>query len=299
MYRIDNDASTKLKNKLDSIAEERASWRALCFSYAAMADNITEHAFASAASNVIEPLLKQEDGSIFYCEDGEIVVLSSAVPKKIVDTVIDQMTYLFADYVADNSVESFCTHYDLSVNWDTLYQLTHKKCAAVQAALPTLPSTHASEPKTAATTSASILETMEKDIAEQNFSQPRNRDKPCVLVVEDDPLSQRLVGNILKKDHEVINAATGLEAYDAYLLNAPDIVFMDIGLPDTNGHQLLKRFIKINPDAYIIMLSGNGTKEAILTAMQLGAKGFVGKPFSQEKLLHYISLCPTLKELAA
>ena len=82
----------------------------------------------------------------------------------------------------------------------------------------------------------------------------------------------------------------------SYVNKAPDVLFLDIGLPDINGHEVLEKLFKLDPDAYVVMFSGNGDKENIMKAVELGAKGFVGKPFSQEKLLQYIQKSPFIQE---
>jgi DNA-binding NarL/FixJ family response regulator len=56
------------------------------------------------------------------------------------------------------------------------------------------------------------------------------------------------------------------------------------------------RLLELDPDAYIVMLSGQGNRENILHSMQLGAKGFIGKPFTPEKLFSYVHKCPFVQE---
>ena len=81
-----------------------------------------------------------------------------------------------------------------------------------------------------------------------------------------------------------------------YVNKAPDVLFLDIGLPDINGHDVLERLFKLDPQAYVVMFSGNGDRENVLKAVELGAKGFVGKPFTQEKLIQYIEKSPFIQE---
>ncbi len=66
-------------------------------------------------------------------------------------------------------------------------------------------------------------------------------------------------------------------------------------MPDVTRHELLEKIITIDPEAYIIMLSGNASQANIVQAMSLGAKGFIAKPFSREKIFQYIDRCPTIK----
>ncbi len=83
-------------------------------------------------------------------------------------------------------------------------------------------------------------------------------------------------------------------ALDKYTNIAPDILFLDINLPDVTGHELLEKILILDPDAYVIMLSGNCDRDNITQAISKGAKGFIAKPFTKDKLFQYIDRCPTI-----
>ncbi len=119
-----------------------------------------------------------------------------------------------------------------------------------------------------------------------------------VMVVEDDVLSRKLVRSILEKHYSTTVEANGWGALTSYVATAPDIVFLDIGLPDISGNDLCAKLLEIDPKAHIVMLSGNGNKENIACAVEKGAKGFVVKPFSTQKLLQHIQKCLTYKKSA-
>ena len=121
------------------------------------------------------------------------------------------------------------------------------------------------------------------------------RKQLTVLVVEDDPFTRRLVISTLKGQFDVIEAADGVQAIHAYEMHAPDLVFLDIELPDVNGHVILAKLLALDPSAFIVMLSANSIKENILAALEKGAHGFVSKPFTKEKLMHYLQLCETAR----
>ena len=84
-------------------------------------------------------------------------------------------------------------------------------------------------------------------------------------------------------------------ALETYARIAPDLLFLDINLPDVTGHELLEKIMRIDPDVYVIMLSWNADKQNISQAMQKGAKGYLAKPFLPDKLFQYIERCRTLK----
>ncbi len=109
-----------------------------------------------------------------------------------------------------------------------------------------------------------------------------------VMLVEDDPLTRRLVTNTFKENYALITAANAEEAIAGYLLHAPDIVFLDINLPDASGLSVLGQIMESDPEAYVVMFSGNSYLDNITTSLGTGASGFVAKPFKKDRMYHYI-----------
>jgi two-component system chemotaxis response regulator CheY len=136
--------------------------------------------------------------------------------------------------------------------------------------------------------SPELLATIHKRRAEHKIME--------IVVVEDDPFSRKLVHSSLNEFYAVSSAADGHNAISNYVFKAPNVMFLDIDLPDISGHEVLKKILEIDPDAYIIMLSGNGDKDNIMKAIQHGAKGFVAKPFTKDKLFTYIEKAPSFKQ---
>lgn len=123
----------------------------------------------------------------------------------------------------------------------------------------------------------------------------KNRVETEILIVEDDPFSRVLIKKSLEGFGNASIAEDGRMALAQYFKIAPDILFLDIGLPDINGHDVLAKILKHDPHAFIIMLSGKGDKDNIMKTIQNGAKGFVGKPFTREKLAQYIQKSPHIR----
>ncbi len=118
------------------------------------------------------------------------------------------------------------------------------------------------------------------------------RDKILIQIVDDDMLTRTLVSNVFKHKYDFCFAKDGQQTLSGYVRDAPDLVFLDIGLPDMSGHAVLGNIMLVDPLAYIIMLSGRKDGENVMKALELGAQGFVGKPFSKDKLFHYIKKIP-------
>lgn len=121
------------------------------------------------------------------------------------------------------------------------------------------------------------------------------RKETLVLIVEDDRFTAAYAANILNKDYEILHAKTGEDAIIAYIEHAPDIVFQDIHLPGLNGHETLNAIKKVDPAAYVIMLSVDAVKTNIVEASKGGASGFLKKPFTKERMIAMVKTSPFYK----
>lgn len=111
--------------------------------------------------------------------------------------------------------------------------------------------------------------------------------KPYVLVVDDEPDIRRLVREILEDEgYAVAVAKDGATARDSVSARTPNLILLDIWMPDVDGISLLKEFISVYKlQCPVVMMSGHGTVEAAVEATRLGAHDFIEKPLSLAKLL--------------
>ncbi len=107
-----------------------------------------------------------------------------------------------------------------------------------------------------------------------------------VLVVDDSITVRELMKQQLRENgiQNLSEAKSGTEAVQKYKTFLPDLVFLDINMPEMNGVQVLAKIMEFNPQAYVIMLSSLGTKEKISETLELGAKNFLMKPIENENL---------------
>ncbi|MCB9987951.1 MAG: response regulator [Rhodospirillales bacterium] len=123
----------------------------------------------------------------------------------------------------------------------------------------------------------------------------KKRTEPFVLLVEDDRFTAACAIDILNKQYKFSYVSSGEEAIISYIEHAPDIVLLDIHLPGLNGHETLHALKKIDPDAYVIMVSVDTMKTNIVSASKSGAAGFLKKPFAKDRLLAAIQKSPFIK----
>jgi two-component system chemotaxis response regulator CheY len=108
-----------------------------------------------------------------------------------------------------------------------------------------------------------------------------------VLIVDDALFMRSMIRDILKRDgYEVVGeAGTGIEAVGKYKELKPDVVTMDIIMPDMGGIEAASEIIEYDPQAKIIMCSAMGQQALVIEALQAGAKDFIVKPFQPSKVL--------------
>ena len=110
-------------------------------------------------------------------------------------------------------------------------------------------------------------------------------DAATILVVEDEPPIRRLLRATLgAHDYRALEAATGAEALSALRHHRPDLVLLDLGLPDIDGLVLIGRIRSISP-VPIVVLSSRGDEAAKVTALDAGADDYVTKPFGADELM--------------
>lgn len=112
-----------------------------------------------------------------------------------------------------------------------------------------------------------------------------------VLVVDDAAFMRMLMKDILIKNGFLVigEASSGSEAILKYKELQPDIVTMDITMPDMDGISSLKEIIKIDSSAKIIMCSAMGQQSMVMEAIQAGAKDFIVKPFHEERVIEALN----------
>jgi two-component system, chemotaxis family, chemotaxis protein CheY len=110
-----------------------------------------------------------------------------------------------------------------------------------------------------------------------------------VLVVDDAVVMRMMIKNILTKEgYEVVEAQNGLDAVEKYRAVKPDIVTMDMVMPDMDGISAVRQIIAEDPSAKIVMCSSMGQQQLVVEAVQAGAKSFITKPFQPPKILETI-----------
>ena len=115
-----------------------------------------------------------------------------------------------------------------------------------------------------------------------------------ILIVDDAAFMRMMLGNILKNaGHEIVGEAqNGKDGVELYSKLHPDIITLDITMPELDGLSALKLIRDIDVNAKVVMCSAMGQKAMVIEAIQNGAKDFIVKPFDAKKIVSTIEkLC--------
>lgn len=114
---------------------------------------------------------------------------------------------------------------------------------------------------------------------------------PKILVVDDAAFMRMNLKNILTNEGfgEVVEAENGEMAVQKYKNEQPDLVTLDITMPEMDGIEALEKIKEDDPDATVIMCSAMGQQSMVIKAIELGAKDFIVKPFDKGKIKEAVS----------
>ncbi len=111
-----------------------------------------------------------------------------------------------------------------------------------------------------------------------------------ILIVDDASFMRMMIKDILSKNgFDILGEAdNGLKAIEKYKELNPDLVIMDITMPEMDGIQAVKEIKKINSNARIVMCSAMGQQAMVIEAIQAGAKDFIVKPFQADRVVEAV-----------
>ena len=117
-----------------------------------------------------------------------------------------------------------------------------------------------------------------------------SKSRPTILICDDSLLVRRKMKDCLNEfgDFTIIEASTGQSSIELFRQYEPDLVFLDIVMPDKNGIDALKEMMEIKKDVKVIMLSSSGTKSHLKAAMEAGAHDFIQKPWEKSQIEHIL-----------
>ena len=111
-----------------------------------------------------------------------------------------------------------------------------------------------------------------------------------ILICDDAAFMRMMIKDILTKNGYAVagEAENGLKAVEKYAELKPDLVLMDITMPEMDGIQALKKIKSTDPAASVIMCSAMGQQAMVIESIQAGARDFIVKPFQADRVLEAV-----------
>lgn len=111
-----------------------------------------------------------------------------------------------------------------------------------------------------------------------------------ILIVDDAAFMRMMIKDILSKNGYTVvgEAENGIKAVEKYKEVNPDLVIMDITMPEMDGIQAVKQIKAVDSSAKIIMCSAMGQQAMVIEAIQAGARDFIVKPFQAERVVEAV-----------
>ena len=282
MKLITQDGASAFAAMVDTMAIDPASWQKWCVLHMTIEMPLGTAMDASGHIYAIHDInhhLNKVDGMAYLCEDMHLFVMCRNISDSDVSSIGRDISTILKRHF---ELRSEMALYHPAENWRGLRDICvqHGYVGACE---------YAGDEEEGANPLSLVAQEMEEVFFLNNKHRMKTAAQPPkIMLVEDDPLARRIVSTCLKDSQHLITATSAEEAVTNYMLHIPDIVFLDIGLPDHDGFSVMDAIKTHNPDAYIVMFSGKGYADYIAKSLQMGASGFVEKPFRKENLFHYI-----------
>jgi two-component system, chemotaxis family, chemotaxis protein CheY len=111
-----------------------------------------------------------------------------------------------------------------------------------------------------------------------------------ILIVDDSTLSRGILGRILQTEgHLIIEAKNGLMGIESYYIEKPDLVLLDIAMPDMQGTEVLEKLLAFDDRALIVMATADQQELTRTAVMAAGALGYLTKPYNPEAVLDTVN----------
>ncbi|MDB5491837.1 MAG: response regulator [Micavibrio sp.] len=141
-----------------------------------------------------------------------------------------------------------------------------------------------------------------EEIEQNNKAQPdkplfqtrQKRRENIVMIVDDDMFMRSLVNKTFMAKNRIVEFKSTDGVLESYLEHLPDIVFLDIHLPDGSGIVLLSDILRFDDTAHVVIMSSDSVINNIVDCKELGAKNFIAKPFTLAQLESSYRKCSTI-----
>lgn len=239
---------------------------------------------------LLKDILHDYEGEVYFCADGDMVLCWRGRVKEIRHALIHAFSTNYSTMLERYDQEQLYRLFDIEAHGEELRILFRNK----------LQEQHVRDKNPDRHPAVCTKETVRDKCAQSEFSDAQfiilrrsimtreSRKSPEILIVEDQDFSRRLLMGVLEKQYVCHAAANAVEAIGGYAEHAPDITFLDIELPDIDGHTLAALFKKHDARSWVVMVTGNNFIADVEKAKANKVQGFIVKPFTRQKIIGVI-----------
>ena len=278
---FDDNAEQALILRIQQLQEENIHEGALLFHSSQLPGIIHKKDIIDLAETVTEQYMAR----IYFCKDSDIIITWRGVQQEVLEKLSACLKSRFPKVTED-----LLHYYDMQAHAKDLKLVCRRKIGDLpnlKVAKKIIELEHIDKTQKEAGKNNFEFTPEQKESFKLAASLRKNRKQLEVLIIEDQAFSRTLLYGMLTKICKAFDAVNGGTALRKYLLHAPDITFLDIELPDINGHDVLKKINEIDPDAFVVMVTANNYVNDVMLAKGNQAKGFITKPYSKQKILEY------------
>lgn len=221
-----------------------------------------------------------EDTTFYVCEDGDLIIKWDG--KEQYETICEKFVSVISKHYGSD-IKKYMEFDEFFVDYNTEEDIIKLKNECLKKLKK---HTKKTEELSKYFQNELLAKTL-RNTLQMTQMQRTFRSKPHILIVEDQVFSQKILSKILS-DFTHFIAESSADALLQYVEKCPDIVFLDIELPDLSGHTFAKFINKIDANAYVVMVTGNQYEDDIKTAKGNNVRGFIAKPYKKETILETI-----------
>lgn len=239
---------------------------------------------------ILKDILQDNNAVLYLCNDKDIFIEWIGAARGLKTAIEGEIAKYCMRQQPSWGPDNFFHYYDINAHGEELRIICKHKIAKL------------SPEKFKLTPDLSLSSKIIKFTPEQfssfdNSVKTRSiRKMPEILIVEDQAFSRTLLLSILSNTYKCHTAKNAAEAISSFAILAPDIVLLDVELPDNNGHEIAKFIRKTDPDVWIVMVTANHYQSDVIAAKENKVQGFIAKPYNKKKILEIVGNYHKLKK---
>lgn len=239
---------------------------------------------------LLKDVLRDQSGEIYLLTDKDILICWHGRPKEVMDTIVLTFWERYHNELQGYNRTDIFKFHDAQAQGEELRLLMLHKLkrpippAPIQEKTTTTQAVDSPPPQTSKIKPLFTefqLQQLQSAIAKRS-----SRKEPEFLIVEDQDFSRKILAGLFERSFfHCHQAKDAKQAIQLYAENAPDIAFLDVELPDADGHSLAALFKQHDPKSFIVMVTGNNYTKDVETAKANKVQGFIAKPYNKQKIM--------------